>query len=321
MRVVAEVVGLRSESELQLATTKTLPEGLTEPSLSVPLAEGASPEGFLLGTAGVNGGETCSGPLWTFILNRQGRIVWYHDPELWQSMFGRTSRDGSHVVFSRQDVLDRTGESSIIQRLSLDGSYQVEVPAPGLGWAFDETDDGTLLYDRNRPTPGATLEQIAPDGTQTTLWDCVAWLARLDDGHEHCYTNTATWSAERNSVMWSTCLGDWIAELDRSTGTVLWYAGSLDGGLEIELADAVQDLQPYPNDTPAGTLIVSTHVPGTLEQVWVYGEGVDQWAQCSGAALRTDHGTTLVNHGTGGEGRTSGHTELVGDLHALASRP
>jgi hypothetical protein len=157
-------------------------------------------------------------------------------------------------------------------------------------------------------------------------------------------------------VLWSTYWGDWIAEIDLGSGAPRWHAGALPEGWRIDPVEAALDLQHYPNFTPEGTLLVSTHIPGkegeqrarelrlddsqsTLTQVWSYGEGAEGWARYSGEAVRLANGNTLLNYGTGGEvreigadgaivwslrwgdTRTLGHTQLVGDLYALNRGP
>jgi hypothetical protein len=273
------------------------------------------------------------------------------------SMFPRVARDGTHIVYDGHLFLEPSGESSHIRRTTLDGRYDEEIEAEGLGWCWDETDDGTLLYDRARGADSITLEQIDPDGTQHTLWDCQAWLATWDDDPDLCYTNTVNWVAATDSVLWSTYWGDWVAEVDRQTGSVLWHAGAIGDGLDFDPPETAFDLQHYPNYTPDGTLLVSTHMQevegeqrareyvvdleaGALTEIWSYGEGVgDYFAPYSGEAVRLPGGNTLVNTGTGGEIRevttdgetawslrwgdemTLGHSQLIGDLYAVNQGP
>jgi hypothetical protein len=352
-RVHAESGGTASVSEDGTARTGPLPEQLTEPLVAIWSPDQASPEDYVFGVVDPDGGSSYSGVWWLFIANRDGRVVWYRSLTVWMSMFPRVARDGTHIVYSLHSSLDPVGDSSVIQRSTLDGRYLEEISAPGIGWAWDELDDGTLLYDRNKPVPAATLEEIAPDGSRRTVWDCAAWqAAQGDDDYENCYTNTVNWVAETDTVLWSTYWGDYGLELDRQSGEVLWHAGNLGGGLSFEPPEAVFDLQHYLNYTPEGTLLASTHIPdvkgeqrareyivdwdaGVLEEVWSFGAGVDSWAQYSGEATRLVNGNTLINYGTGGDirevtadgetvwwlqygdGCTLGHTQLVSDLYAI----
>lgn len=351
--VAFRVVTADGESDEQVVTTGPLPEALgPAPVAPVWDESAASPEGFVYGSTDVDAGPSYSGPFWLWIVDRQGRVVWWKDLSGgWQPMFPRVARDGTHVVWDQHNLLDAAGEFSTIQRATLDGAWTEEIPAPGLGWCWDETDDGAVLYDRVHGVEHATIEEIAPDGAVRTVWDCTTWQTPLDPDPEHCYTNTVNWVAATDSILYSTYWGDWIAEVDRATGEVLWYAGSLPGGYAVP-ADATLELQHYPNYTPDGTLLVSTHIPDVdgeqrarefvvdhgaqaLEEVWVYGEGAGTWAQYSGDAVRLPNGNTVQNYGTGGEvrevtpdgtvvwqlqwgdERTLGHTTLLNDLYPL----
>ncbi len=335
------------------ARTGALPEDLTLPEPGVWLPERAEPAGWVLGSVDVDGGSNYSGPYWLFIADRQGRIVWYRELGWDMSMFPRVARDGTHIAWDAHMFLEPTGDDSRVERATLDGLWTDVVSTPGLGWTWDETDDGAVLYDKNRGVDTITLEQVDADGTQHTLWDCGAWLEPLGGKLEACFTNTTNWVPATDTVLWSTYWGDWVAELDRASGEVLWYAGAIDGGLDFDPPDAAFELQHYPNYTADGTLLVSTHVPdregeqrareyavdldqGALIELWSYGEGAeDYYAPYSGEAVRLPGGNTLVNTGTGGgilevspEGETVwslswedehtlGHTQLIDDLYAV----
>ncbi len=351
--VVAENDGGEARSELVSETTGALPDDLTLPVLGTWDAGATHPASWVLGSVDVDGGTNYSGPYWLFIADRQGRIVWYRELGWDMSMFARVARDGSHIAYDAHMFLEPTGEASRVERTTLDGAWAETVSTPGLGWTWDETDDGAVLYDMSRGVESITLEQVDPDGSQRTLWDCNAWLLPLGGKPDGCYTNTTNWVRDTDSVLWSTYWGDWVAELDRASGELLWYAGAVDGGLEFVPGDTAFQLQHYPNYTPDGTLLVSTHVPdqedeqrareyevdlgaGTLTELWSYGEhALDYYAPYSGEAVRLEGGNTLVNTGTDGEVRevtpdgvtvwslswedehTLGHTELIEDLYAV----
>ena len=292
-RVVTDNGGTAARGDEQAARTGALPVEMVEPALGTWRPDLAGPEEFVLGSVDVDGGEAYIGPNWLFIANREGQVVWYREIGAWVTLFPRVARDGSHIAWERHNLLDAAGILSTHHRSTLDGRWTQEMALPGLGWAWDETDNGTVLYDRHHGVDQVTLEAIAPDGTQTTVWDCTAWIAQWTDDQDRCYSNTVNWDPVRDSVMWSTYWGDWIAEIDRVTGEVRWHAGSLDDGWTVD-AEAGFDLQHYPNFSPEGTLVVSTHLPGvegeqrarefevdedseTLREIWTYGEGVDLW--------------------------------------------
>ncbi len=349
-QVWTQVEDVGFQGDEQVVTTDPVPEDF--PGIEVPIWEPdlAHEAGWVFGSVDINGGDAYTGPFWLFIADRQGRVVWWRNLEWDMSMFPRVS-DG-HIAWDQRSFFDTTGESSIIRRQTLDESWEQEIPAPGLGWTWDETDDGAVVYDKTIGQSDLQLAQVDAQGEHSILWDCTAWLEPLLDDPEACFTNATNYDAERDTVLWSTYWGDFVVEVDRSSGEVLWYAGGgLEGGLAFDPPEAAFDLQHYPNWTAAGTLLVSTHIDGvegeqrarefslsdtTLTEVWSYGEGVtDVWAKYSGEAVRLDNGNTVQNYGTGGEIRevtsagevawsfqfgdtyTIGHTDLITDLYAL----
>lgn len=343
------------QSEAQTLTTDAVPADF--PTIDVPVWEPDQAHGadFVFGSVDINGGDPYTGPFWLYIADREGRVVWWRDLDWDMSMFPRVARDGTHLAWDQRTFFDTIGDSSRVMRTTLDGAWSIETPAAGMGWTWDETEHGSIVFDRTIGTSDLQLVERDDAGDETVIWDCTAWLASTFDGvdPEACYTNTTNYSADRDTVLWSTYWGDYVAEIDRSTGAVLWYAGALDGGLAFDPPEAAFDLQHYPNWTPDGTLLVSTHIAGVdgeqrarefevdtdagvLTEIWSYGEGVTEvWAKYSGDAVRLDNGNTVQNYGTGGELRevtpdgeivwsfqfgdsfTVGHADLITDLYAL----
>jgi hypothetical protein len=107
-----------------------------------------------------------------------------------------------------------------------------------------------------------------------------------------------------------------VVEIDRESGEVIRQFGQLDGAYSVDPEGSNLDLQHYPNYTPDGTLIVSTHVPNqsyqqrarefvvndetrTLEEVWTYAGG-GYYAEYAGEAKRLASGHTIQGFGTDG---------------------
>ena len=342
-------------SDDETLTTDPVPEDF--PPIDVPTWDPdlAHEAGFVFGVVDINGGDSYSGPFWLFVADREGRLVWWRDLEFDMSMFPRVARDGTHLAWDQRTFFDTTGDSSRVVRETLSGGWSEEVPAQGLGWTWDETDHGSIVFDRTIGTGDLQLVERLDDGTETSIWTCTDWLAEHfpENDPEGCYTNTTNYDATRDTVLWSTYWGDFVVEVERSTGDVLWYAGALEGGLAFDPPEAAFDLQHFPNWTDDGTLLVSTHIAdvegeqrarefdvdldaGVLTEIWSYGEGVtDVWAKYSGDAVRLENGNTIQNYGTGGELRevtsdgevawsfqfgdtfTVGHADLITDLYAL----
>ena len=147
-----------------------------------------------------------------------------------------------------------------------------------------------------------------------------------------------------------------VLEVDLQDGAIVRQWGALEGSWSFDPPEAGFDWQHYPNFTDSGSLLVSTHVPGeegqqrareynlhgkseTLVEIWSYGEGMSDYAEYAGEAIRLDNGNTLINYGSGGvlrevtagaevsweliwpESLLLGHNTLLDDLYALNEGP
>ena len=135
----------------------------------------------------------------------------------------------------------------------------------------------------------------------------------------------------------------------------MWELGEYPGGLTFDPASVRLELQHYPNWTPDGTLLLTSHVPGergvqrireldldvgagTARQVWTYAPAAGYYGDYAGEATRLPNGNTLVNFGTDGvvqelltdaspeativweidwDNHLTGHLTPVEDLYAL----
>jgi hypothetical protein len=121
---------------------------------------------------------------------------------------------------------------------------------------------------------------------------------------------------------------DTAVEIDRRSGALLGQYGARRGSYSFEepLVSPPDEwrfsFQHFPNRTPTGTLLVSSHAPSCgyeavpgrerhvfvefeidrsareLREVWRYVGR--EWPKAKGMALRLSSGNTLVNFGTGG---------------------
>jgi len=339
------------------AQTGPLPGDLPEPIVETWESTLASDAAWLLGSVEIREGSYYGGPFWLFIIDRQGRIVWYRAlPGDRLSMFPQVSRDGTHIIYDNNAayVFDHT-KISTIHRLPLDLSWEEIVEVPELEYAFSETGDGGLLYADNEPLSEIALTELRPDGSRIAHWSCADWMKGRSDSSHACYSNAVNWVPETDTVLWSMYDSQTVVEIDRQTGTVLRQFGELEGSWAFYPEDVRFMNQHFPNYTPDGTLMVSSHAPDaaheqrawefevdeetqTLRVVWEYGEGIDDSAWYAGEAVRLDHGGALINYGSGGairevtaDGLTAwnvrwegeqmvGHTTLVDDLYALCGR-
>jgi Arylsulfotransferase (ASST) len=333
--------------------TGSLPEPRLQPLLTAEQPTSQSPEAFVLGTVEINDGDYYAGPFWVYIVDRQGRIVWYAamDDKSW-TLFPRVARDGSHILFEHARVL-ALGTSIIpsVERRTLDGVWSQDIETIGLGFTFEELPDGTLLFDDYAAWPDLALSSQAPDGTRTELWNCTEWMGDRCEVTYCCAPNAIVWQPDQETVLWSMWNSDAVVEVDIKTGTVLAEWGQVEGAWAFDPPDATFEKQHWPNYTSDGTLMISTHTADeseqrfreyevdaenqVLRQVWSYGEGEDLYAIHHGEVVRLPNGNRLLNYGTDGVIRelgpddsivweltwTSpymlGHNVLLDDLYAL----
>jgi hypothetical protein len=228
------------------------------------------------------------------------------------------ARDGEYIWIEKRSFNGQLRQSVI--KMTLDWEYFEEIPVPGLSDAIDVTDDGGLLYDVE-----GSLRELTSSGEVRNIWSCRAHFGRSFD----CYTNTVNWYGPDDSVLLSFPYENTVIEVDRQSGAIVAQYGNRAGSwtfappLSNPPAAWAFSFQHFPNRTPAGTLLVSTHVPGCgkdsqpgpyrhafleferepearrLVEKWRYSDGLE-WPRAKGMAIRVSNGNTLGNYGTGG---------------------
>jgi len=158
-------------------------------------------------------------------------------------------------------------------------------------------------------------------GTVSTIWTCPS------TGFANCYSNTINWDPATDTVVMSFPEANNVVQIDRKTGALVATYGTGAGAYAFSPSPWSLVWQHFPNITPQGTLLVSTHFPQftkdsppgphqhgfeefqidrtnkRLTRIWTYGDGASdgaEWAASRGMALRLSNGNTLVNYGTGG---------------------
>ncbi len=358
VQLVLEHGGPEHPGALQTFTTGALPDALLTPTLEIWDLPRSSPEPWLLVAIEAYEGAYYDGPYWQIVLDRQARVVWYRAlPAGLSSTFPRPSRDGSHLVTERVDRFGLAGGlPAVLQRTSLDLSRQEEIEVPGLRFPWDEASDGSIYYFDRELEGEAWLSRLHPDGQRERLWDCAAWIADRCADTWCCEANAVVLEPGRGSLLWSMWATDTVLEIDLTSMEVVHSWGKLEGSWATDPADATFELQHYPNFTPSGTLLVSTHTPdmrlrqlarefeldeeaSVLRQIWSHSAEADLYAQYQGEAVRLGNGNTLLNYGAAGviqeldpagelawsarwpEPWMLGHTTLLDDLYALNEGP
>lgn len=296
-------------------TTDPLPRGLVGPTLTIwdPIA--ADPAPFLLTSVDM-GPNNFFGPCWVVMLDRSGRIVWYREVKQRRlTMFPRVARDGSHIAWDATVYYVPAGVHGSITRATLSLGQELETTVDGIGLTWDEHEDGSFLFDHAETAYDYHLERQYPDGTRERVWSCAEWMAAFSTAYWACAPNTARWDPTTNVVVWSMFQTSTVVGIDLGTGEMLWELGEYPGGLSFDPDGIRLELQHYPNWTPDGTLLLTTHVPGepgvqtvreldmgagVARQVWSYTAPVGYYGDYAGEATRLPNGNTLVNFGTDG---------------------
>ncbi len=329
--------------------TEALPREMISPvnTLWDPVAADAAPY-FL--TSVDTGPNNFFGPCFTVLLDRAGRVVWYRavsDRRL--TLFPRVARDGTHILWDATTYYVSDSVPGSITRATLSLSQEVETVVDGIGFTYDELDDGSFLFDNAETGYDYHLERQYPDGTRERIWSCAPWMDPFSSGYWACAPNTVHWDPATNLVVWSMFETSTVIGIDLASGRLVWELGEYPGGLAFDPDTVRLELQHYPNWTPDGTLLLTTHVPGergvqqirefalegpTARQVWTYEAPAGYYGDYAGEATRLPNGNTLINFGTDGvvreitpdttvvweidwEDHLVGHLTPVEDLYAL----
>jgi len=320
VRVVSRVGAVDYKTRDYQQMTGALPTSMPLPTVLAYDASIASKDRWMFGAV-ENSDGGCSNTscyyhttFWLYIMDRQGRIVWYYADAASNatSSFQRIARDGEYIWIEKRPFSD--GGSRSVLKMTLDRQYSQTVSVPGLADCIDVTTDGSLLYDANNE-----LREMNKAGTIRTIWSCrTAFGSRFE-----CYTNTINWDPASDTVIMSYPEMNTVAQVSRATGQLVATYGDRAGSYTFEPTAWGFEFQHFPNITAAGTLILSSHMPGysdgskpvankhafmefeidrankRLVEKWIYTAG-PEWAMYKGMAIRLPNGNTLGNYGTGG---------------------
>jgi hypothetical protein len=213
----------------------------------------------------------------------------------------------------------RTGDNqSSIFRTTLDLRQFREYTAPGLDDAMDVTDDGTFVYNSM-----SAVFELLEDGTERNIWSCSQWAStHVDDGWATCYANSVVFNAANNSIIVSYPYINTVVEIARASGELLAYWGDAKDAWTFEPSSTGLDFVHGANITEEGTLLASSHTPGSGEtssrvphyfleftldrenriatEIWRYGEGLQDWPRWKGEVFPVSNGNRLLNYGCQG---------------------
>lgn len=325
IRVVSKRGQTAYQSSEHRFRTRPVPRSMPQPDVLSYRPELAGPERWLFGSVeDSEGGSPYNyylNTFWLYIMDRKGRIVWYYaDPSTnATTSFQRRARDGAYIVLEKRCYGCLNFSESVV-KLTLDWSTFEEIPVSGLADAIDITSDGSLLYDAE-----SELKERTPDGEVRSIWSCRQHFGR----GVSCYTNTINWDPARDTVLMSYPYLGTVVEIDRQSGELVAQYGNARGSWQFAPPASTPpkawkfEFQHFPNFTPSGSLLVSSHMPGCtrtevpvanqhafvefevdrtrqrLVEKWRYTEG-PEWPRAKGMAIRLANGNTLANYGTGG---------------------
>ncbi len=298
--------------------TGPLPDGLPTAEVLASDASAWSPALRYALTSSV-GMDRAQG--WTFILDREGRVVWaLPSPVGRVTMQPRLARSGDALLIDHNSFYGAYdgGEDSQVVRVGLEGEVQATHPTPGLHHAFTELSDGRIAWGATDGDEHDSLQILEADGTQTSLWDCADFHESLAVS-EACQSNGLSWHESSQRFLFSFFTTATVVEIDAEGATQRWF-GQVPGGWGTEPESAAFWWQHSPHYTEAGTLLLSTRASAledetvvreysldsgaeVLEQVWSFGDGQGVYAPLGGDTLRLPEGNTLHGFGSGGRVR------------------
>ena len=318
--VSAENGAVVAAGGIQIVHTGNLPVGV--PNLT---QTGSGFDGFIV--VPVLGATTA-----VSIIDSKGQIVWYHtDDRMLDFYRARLSRDGKSLLYNAAKISGEPSPASEIVRVSLDGSQSTAIPVPLLAHDFVELADGTLgaiAFEDRMDTDGVTrirgnkLVEVAPDGTQRTVWtswNCFDYATVKGDDPTQGWTfaNALDYDADADAYYVGMRNFSSIAKVNRGTGACEWVFGTY-GNTFTFAPGAARFLHEHQFDVRGNHILVMDNdgAPGdvsrvleyeldfaamTATQVWSYEANPTVYTFVLGEPIRLADGGTFVNWSTAGQ--------------------
>ena len=305
LRLVAE----DQQSEPISLQLEELPLGFPVPTLTVD--EGGDPAlPWVLGSICQAEGEWVGGIHWSFVLDRQGRVVWARKTPMTRwTLYARQSRDGRSLLLDEGSYWAEwdAGAAAKVQRLLLDGTELHTYATEGLQHSYDELPQGGLVYGAARVQDEAVV-RLHEDGTSEEIWTC---KEGTDAYGAYCFSNTVSYDEASGNLLFSNPDANQIAELTLEGQTLALYGTEGYGFQEPTNSFKWQHGSIYDQD---GHLLVSTHSNGVAEtvvrayevdheaqllrQVYSFGEGLGLHGEYGGSVVRSEDGYLLQELGS-----------------------
>jgi hypothetical protein len=199
--------------------------------------------------------------------------------------------------------------------MTIDGAVLETIDAPGMHHCFIEMPDGSILWGAADGFDSERIMRRWPDGTVTTVWDCVPFYDSLGLV-DWCHTNSIVYDEPTDTLLLSFPTDDtFVLEVDATTGDELRWFGHIPGSWSFDAPTSAFQYQHGVTWTDQGTLLLSSQLSPsnedalvreytvdegtqTLTQIWSFGAGDGIDAVNAGEAHRLPNGNTLHNTGT-----------------------
>ena len=264
------------------------------------------------------------------IINADGKIVWYHTDDRDLDFYrARLSVDGKNLIYNAANISGAPSEASELVRVALDGTSTSSIPVPLLAHDFVEHADGTLAaivfeYRDFQGTQilGDKIVEIAPDGTQTTVWsawDCFDPAVHKSDDIAQGWTfaNALDYDATDDVYYLGMRNFSSITRINRKTRACEWVLG-LSGSTLTFAAGAARFLHQHQFQVRGNRILVMDNdgSPGnesrvleyeldlaakTATQVWSYVSTPTVYTFVLGEPIRFDDGGTFINWSAAGQ--------------------
>ncbi len=322
VRMVGEVEGEPGATSWSEIRTADLPADL--PELTVDVADPGALDGKLVLVTHVQS------PPAVLAVDGDGDIVWWRimDDDYWVSR-PRLARDGQAVLVNHG--LNDDDYTAGLRRFTLDGELEQRWEIEGANRDFVEQQDGTLAFIVNdeRDVDGVLVRgdqivEVAPDGTQTSLWTAWDWFPQDDIGvlgipGEWTHGNALSIDEQDDAYLLTLAGLRAVVDIDRSSGQTNWVFGGQTSDFETRAGhdSPVQGLIHGVDRTDDSLLVFRNYEEGgdgqssvveysldpsnpVVTKLWEWYPDPAVYTPSLGNAIRMDSGTTLVNFATAG---------------------
>lgn len=302
-------------------TTGAIPREVpsSEPTL---VSEDAS-KGFM--AVGIVGTEC-----WAGVYDADGDLVWFYPTPLEGTLVTRVipSADGRGILFNASAGVGSPITSAGVVRVSWDGSEEDIVPAEMHSHDFVELPDGTLVYIAldirqydGGDLRGDRLIEVAPDGTQSELWNGWDWYDPADfeavtAGTEFTHANVVKYDEATDQIWLSLRNANSLTRIDRGTGAIVDRILGIDQDYSIVSGVAMSAQHSFTildggfvimdnrNSTEEISRVVEYALDDdakTVSQTWEYEAPEGFHLLGLGDALRMENGNTRIVWSSAGE--------------------